>query len=67
MANDIIFARLYNGRIVAASRTSPYFCLEAPDEEAAKREVEAALAFYAEAKRQLKLTSGGAPSLAPSF
>jgi len=59
MADDILtatiaFAQLDNGHIVAASTASPYFCFEAADEEAAKRKVEAALAFYVQAKRTIR-------------
>ena len=61
MADDIIiveatiaFARLDNGHVIAASTASPYFCFEAEDEEAAKRKVEEAIAFYADAKRQIR-------------
>jgi hypothetical protein len=47
------FAKLENCRYIAASVTSPYFCFEATTEDAVKRKVAAALAFYAEAKTQI--------------
>jgi hypothetical protein len=51
---SIVFALRDNGRVIAASTTSPYFCFEAADKEAAKRKVEDAIAFYIDAKRELR-------------
>lgn len=49
--STIAFAHRETGRVVAASTSSPYFCFEASDEDAAKKKVEAALAFYIDAKK----------------
>ena len=60
MADDITidatiaFARLNNGNVVAASTACPYFCMEAADEDTARRKVEEAIAFYIEAKQVLR-------------
>lgn len=50
----VSLARLDNGRFVAASTTSPFFCFEADTEEAATQKVDQALAFYQQAKREVR-------------
>jgi predicted RNase H-like HicB family nuclease len=53
---EVIFnlARRENGRYVAASTASPYFCFEADTEESVIQKAEAAIAFYGEAKSALR-------------
>ena len=50
----VSLVKLEDGRYVAASQASPYFCFEAESEDAVKRKVDAAIAFYDSAKRDLR-------------
>ena len=55
MADLIVnIAQREGGGYIAASTASPYFCFEAATEEAVKQRVEAALAFYVEAKKSIQ-------------
>jgi predicted RNase H-like HicB family nuclease len=55
MAEVIVgLAQREDGKYIAASTASPYFCFEAETEAAVKQKVEAALAIYIEVKKSAR-------------